>query len=63
VANIHEQEESSTGRGMSGGQKAGIVLGVLIGACVVGFAGFVYKKRQQNVRRSQYGYAASSGLI
>lgn len=63
VANIHEQKESSTGGGISGGKKAGVVLGVLVGACVVGFAGFVYKKRQENIRRSQYGYAARSNMI
>ncbi|KAK2971653.1 hypothetical protein RJ640_010894 [Escallonia rubra] len=45
-------------KGMSGGQKAGIVFGVLAAAGVVGFGGMVYMKRRNNVQRSRYGYAA-----
>ncbi|XP_026416192.1 pectinesterase inhibitor 10-like [Papaver somniferum] len=40
---------------ISSGKKVGIVVGVLIGAVLVGLGGFVYKKRQDNIRRAQYG--------
>lgn len=49
--------------GLKGGQKAGIALGVIIGVGVVGLAAFVYKKRQDNIRRTQYGYAARRELL
>lgn len=48
---------------MSAGKKAGIALGVIVGVGVVGIAGFVYKKRQDNMRRSQYGYAARREIL
>lgn len=59
--NGEEQEESSGG--MSGGKKAGIAVGVIAAACLVGLGGFVYKKRQNNIRRSQYGYAARREIL
>ncbi|XP_026427424.1 proline-rich receptor-like protein kinase PERK10 [Papaver somniferum] len=46
---------SSSSSSISSGKKAGIVVGVLIGAVLVGLGGFVYKKRQDNIRRAQYG--------
>lgn len=61
-----EEEEGEKGEGsggMKGGKKAGIVFGVAAAACVVGFGGVVYKKRQQNIRRAQYGYAARSDFL
>ncbi|XP_047317399.1 probable aquaporin PIP2-8 [Impatiens glandulifera] len=58
VGNLVEEETSKEKSGMSAGKKAGIAFGVIAGLCVVGFAGFVYKKRQQNIERSQYGYGA-----
>lgn len=53
-----EAKKSSGGGGMSGGKKAGVAFGTIAAVCVVGLAGFVYKKRQDNIRRSRYGYAA-----
>ncbi|KAL2488796.1 classical arabinogalactan protein 1-like [Forsythia ovata] len=44
--------------GMKNGHKAGIALGVVAFACVFGIGAIVYKKRQQNIRRSEYGYDA-----
>lgn len=43
---------------MSGGKKAGIAIGVIAAAAAVGLAAVVYKKRQENIRRSRYGYNA-----
>ncbi|GFZ14775.1 uncharacterized protein LOC130764062 [Actinidia eriantha] len=45
-------------KGMSGGQKAGIAIGVLAAAGVVGLGGMVYKKRRANIRRARFGSAA-----
>uniref|UniRef100_A0A1J3GW23 Uncharacterized protein n=1 Tax=Noccaea caerulescens TaxID=107243 RepID=A0A1J3GW23_NOCCA len=53
-----EEKKPSGGDGMSGGTKAGVAFGTIAAVCVVGVAGFVYKKRQDNIRRSRYGYAA-----
>ncbi|KAM7522341.1 hypothetical protein LguiA_012243 [Lonicera macranthoides] len=47
----------------SGGQKAGIAIGVIVGACVVGVGGKVYKKRRDNIRRSRYGYSARGDFL
>ncbi|XP_050214038.1 vegetative cell wall protein gp1-like [Mercurialis annua] len=49
--------------GLSGGKKAGIAVGVIVAGGVVGLGAFVYKKRQDNLRRSQYGYAARRELL
>ncbi|XP_022986136.1 proline-rich receptor-like protein kinase PERK12 [Cucurbita maxima] len=56
------ESESSKG-GMNGGKKAGIAVGVIAAACFVGIGGIVYKKRQDNIRRSQYGNAARSSFL
>ncbi|KAJ8616006.1 hypothetical protein MRB53_035378 [Persea americana] len=53
----------SSSRGLKAGQKAGIALGVIVGVGIVGVGGFVYKKRQENIRRSRYGYAARGELL
>ncbi|XWS74273.1 hypothetical protein CRYUN_Cryun02cG0200800 [Craigia yunnanensis] len=60
-----EGSEQNTGGngGMSGGKKAVIVVAVVAAACLVGFGGLVYKKRQDNIRRSQYGYAARGEIL
>ncbi|OIS96594.1 PREDICTED: classical arabinogalactan protein 1-like [Nicotiana attenuata] len=55
---ITEANESSSGDGMNGGKKAGVAFGVIAAACVVGLGALVYKKRRQNIRRAQFGYAA-----
>ncbi|XP_047964817.1 lysine-rich arabinogalactan protein 19-like [Salvia hispanica] len=57
-----DSKEDSTG-GMSGGQKAGLAVGVITGAFVVGAGVVVYKKRQHNIQRSQYGYAARREIL
>ncbi|XP_048326724.1 uncharacterized protein LOC125421560 [Ziziphus jujuba] len=51
------------GSGLSGGQKAGIVIGVLLGTGLLVFGGLVYKKRRHNIRRSRFGYAARNTLL
>lgn len=61
AGNITSEEKSSSG--MSRGQKAGVAIGVVAGACVVGVGALVYKKRQQNIQRSQYGYAARREIL
>ncbi|KAI8573672.1 hypothetical protein RHMOL_Rhmol01G0295300 [Rhododendron molle] len=63
-ADAEEEKEKGEGSvGMKGGKKAGIVFGVVAAACVVGFGGVVYKKRQRNIKRAQYGYAARSDFL
>ena len=49
---------TSGGSGMSGGKKAGIAFGVIAAVAVVGLGALVYKRRQENIRRSRYGYNA-----
>ncbi|KAL7612116.1 hypothetical protein Lser_V15G08597 [Lactuca serriola] len=44
--------------GLSGGQKAGITLGVLAGAGLIGFATVVYMKRRSNIQRARFGASA-----
>ncbi|WCJ41029.1 hydroxyproline-rich glycoprotein family protein [Euphorbia peplus] len=56
-----EEEDGSSG--MNGGKKAGITFGVIGAAAVVGVGALVYKKRQDNIRRSQYSYAARRELL
>lgn len=55
--------KEGSSRGLSGGQKAGIVFGVLIGAGLIGFGGFVYKKRKGNMRRRRFGAAARTTFL
>ncbi|KAE8729501.1 Disulfide isomerase L-2 isoform 1 [Hibiscus syriacus] len=60
-----EESEDKTGRdgGLSAGKKAGIAVAVVAAVCLVGFGGLVYKKRQDNIGRSQYGYAARREIL
>ncbi|KAJ6403290.1 hypothetical protein OIU84_015240 [Salix udensis] len=58
-----EEEGGEESEGMSGGKKAGIAVGVIMAACLVGFGGLVYKKRQDNIRRTAYGHAARRELL
>lgn len=44
--------------GLSGGQKAGITIGVLAAAGLIGFATVVYMKRRSNIRRARFGASA-----
>ncbi|KAK4351478.1 hypothetical protein RND71_030791 [Anisodus tanguticus] len=41
----------------SGGKKAGIAVGVIAAICFVGLGALVYKKRQQNIQRTQFGHS------
>lgn len=50
-------------KGVSGGQTAGIVIGVLAGVALIGFGALVFKKRQANIRRSRFGFAARKASI
>ncbi|KAK1552737.1 hypothetical protein Q3G72_022636 [Acer saccharum] len=49
--------------GMNGGQKAGITMGIMAGAAVVGLGGMVYKKRRSNIRRAIFRQAAKRSLL
>uniref|UniRef100_A0A7N0V6P1 Uncharacterized protein n=1 Tax=Kalanchoe fedtschenkoi TaxID=63787 RepID=A0A7N0V6P1_KALFE len=43
---------------LSGGQTAGVVIGVLAALGLLVLGSLVYKKRRNNIRRSRYGSAA-----
>ncbi|XP_059664418.1 vegetative cell wall protein gp1-like [Cornus florida] len=55
--------EAESSGGAKGGHTAGMVFGVIAAACLVGFGGLVYKKRQDNIRRAQFGYTARRDLL
>ncbi|KAL3629530.1 hypothetical protein CASFOL_026752 [Castilleja foliolosa] len=61
AADLGTKEESSGG--MKSGHKAAVAIGVIAGACLVGAGALVYKKRQQNIQRSQYGIAARREIL
>ncbi|XAR59965.1 hypothetical protein NMG60_11033162 [Bertholletia excelsa] len=61
VSPVGEGKKSSGG--LTSGQKAGIAIGVIAALGVVVVGAIVYRKRQQNIRRSQYGYAARRELL
>ncbi|GMP88965.1 hypothetical protein CsSME_00040748 [Camellia sinensis var. sinensis] len=67
TGDVHESDVNATDEelsgGLKGGQKAGIVLGVIAGVCLVGVGGMVYRKRQQNIQRSQLGNAARREIL
>lgn len=53
--NVVPHDNSGDGSsGLSGGQMAGIVIGVLAGAGVIWFATMVYPKRRSNIQRARY---------
>ncbi|CAL9101388.1 unnamed protein product [Musa acuminata var. zebrina] len=51
------------GGGMSGEKKAGIAVGVVLGVAVLAGGAVLYKKRQDNIRRSRYGYATRMEML
>ncbi|KAL4298415.1 hypothetical protein GQ457_12G029560 [Hibiscus cannabinus] len=57
------EEEAGGEGGMKGGKRAGVVIAVVAAACLVSIGGLVYKKRQDNIRRAQYGYAATREML
>ncbi|KAL4621439.1 hypothetical protein ACB092_06G227500 [Castanea dentata] len=54
---------SSSCRGLNGGQKAGIAIGVMSAAGALFLGGLVYKKRRSNIRRAKFGVAARSPVL
>lgn len=54
---------SSSSRGLNGGQKAGIAIGVMSAAGALFLGGLVYKKRRSNIRRAKFGVAARSPVL
>ncbi|KAK1429135.1 hypothetical protein QVD17_11338 [Tagetes erecta] len=58
-----EEPSNSSSGGMSAGKKAGIAIGVIAAACVIGFGGLLYKKRQQNIRRAEFSSAARTEFL
>jgi hypothetical protein len=59
-----DEAENERREGMSGGKKAGVVVGVFSAVAVVGLAAVVYRKRQANIRRSRYAdYSARLELV
>ncbi|KAM3308977.1 classical arabinogalactan protein 1 [Capsicum chacoense] len=58
-----EESKESSGGGMTSGKKAGIAVGVIAAVCFVGLGALVYKKRQQNIQRSQFGYDARREIL
>ncbi|XP_057483993.1 proline-rich receptor-like protein kinase PERK12 [Actinidia eriantha] len=61
--NDGDEEQNESSGGLGGGQKAGIALGVVAGVCLVALGGILYRKRRQNIQRSQYGYAARRDIL
>ncbi|KAA0036959.1 hypothetical protein IC582_028080 [Cucumis melo] len=62
VISENESDEESKD-GMSGAKKFGIAIGVIAAVALIGFGGMVYKKRQDNIRRSHYGYTARREIL
>ncbi|TMW83512.1 hypothetical protein EJD97_001492 [Solanum chilense] len=58
-----DSSKESSGGGMTSGKKAGIAVGVIAAVCFVGIGALVYKKRQQNIQRSQFGYDARREIL
>ncbi|KAI8524015.1 hypothetical protein RHMOL_Rhmol13G0116600 [Rhododendron molle] len=61
-ASANDESKESQG-GLTKGQKAGAALGTIAAVCIVALAAILYRKRQQNIQRSQYGYAARSEML
>ncbi|KVI09779.1 classical arabinogalactan protein 5-like [Cynara cardunculus var. scolymus] len=55
---LPQNRGGGSSKGLSGGQKAGIVFGVLAGAGLIGFATVVFMKRKSNIRRARFGVLA-----
>ncbi|CAN1194171.1 hypothetical protein LINPERPRIM_LOCUS21660 [Linum perenne] len=49
--------------GMGRRKKVGIAFGLVAAACMVGFRGIIYRKRQENIRRAGYRYFAGTELL
>lgn len=56
-------EDPKSSSGMSTGRKAGVAVAVVFGVAFAAGGFAIYKKRQENIRRSQYGYAARRELL
>ncbi|KAL4576455.1 hypothetical protein LXL04_012549 [Taraxacum kok-saghyz] len=60
---VPPKENGGGSSGLSGGQKAGITIGVLAGAGLIGFAAVVYMKRRSNIRRARFGASARRSYL
>ncbi|XP_020884782.1 uncharacterized protein LOC9300772 isoform X2 [Arabidopsis lyrata subsp. lyrata] len=57
--NYLDSTRTGGGENGGGGKKTGIVVGAISAASMVGFSGYLLKKRRENIRRSRYGYAST----
>ncbi|CAL9244390.1 unnamed protein product [Arabidopsis halleri] len=57
--NYIDSTRTGGGENGGGGKKTGIVVGAISAASMVGFGGYLLKKRRENIRRSRYGYAST----
>ena len=48
---------------MSAGKKASVVVGVMFEVALGGLEFVIYRKRQENIRRAQYGFATLRDLL
>lgn len=48
---------------MSGGKKAGIAAGIILGVAVLAVGAVLYKKRRDNIQRSRYSYATRREML
>ncbi|XP_031402729.1 lysine-rich arabinogalactan protein 19-like [Punica granatum] len=58
-----DTDSGGSSGGMSAGKKLGITVAVIVGAGLVVLGGLIYKRRQDNIRRSQYSYAARREIL
>ncbi|KAK8959145.1 hypothetical protein KSP40_PGU003268 [Platanthera guangdongensis] len=59
----NESQSDSGSGGMSGWKKAVAIIAAVAASVLVGMGFLVCKKRQENIRRSRYGYATRNGLL
>jgi hypothetical protein len=52
--------EDTEKKGLDGGKKAGVVVSVFAATALIGLGVLVCKRRQENIRRSTYGYSSRS---
>lgn len=63
LADEQKIEHSKSSSGMSTGRKAGVAVAVVFGVAFAAGGFVIYKKRQENILRSQYGYAVRRELL
>lgn len=62
-ADEEKLEHPKSTSGMSTGRKAGVAVAVVFGVAFAVGGFVIYKKRQENILRAQYGYAARRELL